>query len=194
MLIAYLHICLKNGQFYHPPGEKVCLGAELPRKALRRTKGTNKTLSSRWKNFEMLTTQVERGYQGRHCGGGGGEKEVVGQSDPAEEKLFWREEEKSLCKEGKVEVGRRWWRGRRCRCETFFFWEPTPFPSISWPRPRRSTFCEEKKSPAKVVHSSGRRGQANEMDPVKPEEAEYSDSPGWRRLVASQKGPIDLGG
>ena len=64
----------------------------------------------------------------------------------------------------------------------FFFWEPTPFPSISWPRLRLSTFCEEKKSPVKVVHSSGRRGQANEMDPVKPEEAEYSDSPGWRRL------------
>ena len=44
--------------------------------------------------------------------------------------------------------------------------------------PRLSTFCEERKSPAQVVHSSGRGGQANEMDPVKPEEAEYSDSPG----------------
>ena len=55
--------------------------------------------------------------------------------------------------------------------------EPTPLSSNSWPRPRLSTFCEEKKSPAKVVHSPG-RFEANEMDPVKPEEAEYSDSPG----------------
>ena len=58
------------------------------------------------------------------------------------------------------------------------FCEPTPLPSISLPRLRLSTFCEEKKSPAQVVHSSGRRGQEDEMDPVKPEEAEYSDSPG----------------
>ena len=57
------------------------------------------------------------------------------------------------------------------------FCEPTPLPSISWPRPKLSTFFKGKKSPAKVVHSSG-RFEANEVDPVKPEEAEYSDSPG----------------
>ena len=193
MVYAKMLNAKRMGAFIIPQEKKFVWGQNYPGRLWGGPKVQTKYYPQGEKNFGMLTMQVGRGYRGRHCGGGGGEKEVVGQSDPAEEKLFWREEEKSLRKEGEVEVGRRWWRGRRCRCETFFC-EPTPFPSISWPRLRLSTFCEEKKSPVKVVHSSGRRGQANEMDPVKPEEAEYSDSSGWPRLVASQKGPIDMSG
>ena len=40
------------------------------------------------KNFGVLTTQVGRVRRGRHCGGRGGKKEVVGQSDPAEEEFL----------------------------------------------------------------------------------------------------------